>query len=58
MIHERGRAPSRRGGNLESAIFAGGCFWCLEWSFKRVRGVWDAIFGYTGGEVDNPTYEH
>ena len=39
------------------AIFAGGCFWCMEEAFERLSGVIEAISGYTGGWVENPTYE-
>jgi len=38
------------------AVFAGGCFWCTESDFEKVDGVIDAISGYTGGHVKNPTY--
>ncbi|ASA77654.1 peptide-methionine (S)-S-oxide reductase MsrA [Thermococcus sp. 5-4] len=41
----------------EVAVFAGGCFWCLEEAFERLPGVIGAIAGYTGGWVENPTYE-
>ncbi len=41
---------------LETAIFAGGCFWCVESDFEVVPGVVDAISGYTGGHLENPTY--
>lgn len=41
---------------LELATFAGGCFWCTEAVFKRVRGVSEVTSGYTGGNVHNPTY--
>ncbi|MDI3475924.1 MAG: peptide methionine sulfoxide reductase msrA/msrB [Thermococcaceae archaeon] len=41
----------------ETAIFAGGCFWCMEEAFERLPGVIEAISGYTGGWVENPTYE-
>jgi len=41
----------------ETAVFAGGCFWCTESDFEKVPGVIDAISGYTGGHVKNPTYE-
>jgi len=40
-----------------SAVFAGGCFWCTESDFEKVNGVIEAISGYTGGQVDNPTYK-
>ena len=43
--------------NLEQATFAGGCFWCTEAVFERVRGVEDVISGYTGGVQENPTYK-
>jgi len=39
------------------AIFAGGCFWCVESDFDKVEGVVETISGYTGGEVENPTYK-
>lgn len=42
---------------LETATFAGGCFWCTEAVFKRLKGVEEVISGYTGGRVENPTYE-
>lgn len=43
--------------NLETATFAGGCFWCTEAVFKRLKGVEEVISGYSGGRVENPTYE-
>ena len=44
-------------GKTASAVFAGGCFWCTESDFEKVDGVIEAISGYTGGHVANPTYE-
>ncbi len=41
----------------ETAVFAGGCFWCTESDFEKVDGVVEAISGYTGGMAANPTYE-
>lgn len=41
----------------EIATFAGGCFWCTEALFKRLKGVSSALPGYTGGSTQNPTYE-
>jgi peptide methionine sulfoxide reductase msrA/msrB len=43
--------------NIQTATFAGGCFWCLEADFEKIPGVVDAVSGYTGGTVENPTYE-
>jgi len=40
----------------ESAIFAGGCFWCMESDFEKVEGVSDVVSGFTGGTAKNPTY--
>ncbi|HEY9148028.1 MAG TPA: peptide-methionine (S)-S-oxide reductase MsrA [Gammaproteobacteria bacterium] len=40
----------------ETAIFAGGCFWCMEADFEKVDGVSDVISGFTGGTAKNPTY--
>jgi methionine-S-sulfoxide reductase len=39
------------------ATFAGGCFWCMEPPFDELEGVVATISGYTGGQLDNPTYE-
>jgi peptide methionine sulfoxide reductase msrA/msrB len=44
-------------GETEFAVFAGGCFWCTEADFEKVDGVIDAVSGYTGGHVADPTYE-
>lgn len=41
----------------ETAIFAGGCFWCVESDFDHVNGVLETVSGYSGGHVDNPTYK-
>ncbi len=43
--------------NFELATFAGGCFWCTEAIFKRLKGVVSVIPGFTGGTIDNPSYE-
>lgn len=42
---------------MEIATFAGGCFWCTEAIFKRLKGVASVLPGYSGGEVESPTYE-
>ncbi len=41
---------------MQTAYLAGGCFWCLEAVFQRVRGVLGAASGYAGGEKENPSY--
>lgn len=38
------------------AVFAGGCFWCMESDFEKLEGVTDVISGFTGGTLKNPTY--
>jgi peptide methionine sulfoxide reductase msrA/msrB len=43
--------------NLQTATFAGGCFWCVESDFEKVPGVVQAISGYTDGRGAHPTYE-
>ena len=42
---------------MESIVLGGGCFWCVEGALKGLRGVSEAVPGYSGGHVDNPTYE-
>lgn len=41
----------------EQAVFAGGCFWCMEPAFQNTDGVIDVVSGYTGGASEGPTYE-
>jgi peptide methionine sulfoxide reductase msrA/msrB len=50
-------AEKPKGGGTAEAIFAGGCFWCMEPPFEKMDGVVDAISGYTGGHRENPTYK-
>ena len=42
--------------NTDTAIFAGGCFWCVESDFEKLPGVYEVVSGYTGGDMQNPTY--
>jgi peptide-methionine (S)-S-oxide reductase len=42
---------------METAIFGGGCFWCTEAIFQRLKGVESVESGYAGGHTSNPTYE-
>lgn len=44
-------------GKIETATFAGGCFWCTEAIFKRLKGVSSVLPGYSGGDKPNPSYE-
>jgi peptide-methionine (S)-S-oxide reductase len=41
---------------LETATMAGGCFWCTEAVFRRIRGVHEVLSGYSGGNVEEPSY--
>ncbi len=41
----------------EIAVFAGGCFWCLDAVFRELKGVTGVQAGYTGGEIESPTYD-
>ncbi|MEP6344097.1 MAG: peptide-methionine (S)-S-oxide reductase MsrA [Maricaulaceae bacterium] len=43
--------------NVKTAVFAGGCFWCMESDFEKLDGVFEAVSGYTGGRTDNPNYK-
>ena len=60
-----GEAPLQRAGRqadepkekLETATFGSGCFWCTEAVFAELNGVESAVSGYSGGRVENPTYE-
>jgi peptide-methionine (S)-S-oxide reductase len=42
----------------ETAVFAGGCFWCVESDMDHVKGVTSTVSGYAGGTMKNPTYEN
>jgi peptide-methionine (S)-S-oxide reductase len=43
--------------SLQTAYFASGCFWCVEAVFESVKGVQEAVSGYSGGTTKNPTYQ-
>jgi peptide-methionine (S)-S-oxide reductase len=49
-------AQTQPGAQTRTAVFAGGCFWCVEDAFDQVPGVVETISGYTGGTLANPTY--
>ena len=50
-------AEKTEGKTLDKAIFAGGCFWCMQPPFEKLKGVAEVAAGYTGGTGENPTYE-
>ncbi len=54
---ENGPEPVSTNANVETAIFAGGCFWCVESDFDKLDGVLETVSGYTGGATTNPTYK-
>jgi len=43
--------------NIDEAYFAGGCFWCVEEFFEKIKGVTEVTSGYSGGDTTNPTYK-
>ncbi len=51
-------SPVKAFAESEEAIFAGGCFWCLEHDLEKLDGVISAESGYSGGDLTNPTYEN
>jgi peptide methionine sulfoxide reductase msrA/msrB len=55
---EQAQPSKATGQELAVATFAGGCFWCVESGFEHVPGVAEAVSGYTGGHVENPTYNN
>jgi len=54
---EEKRSTKMNPNDLQTATFAGGCFWCVESGFEKLAGVHEVISGYTGGHVKNPSYE-
>ena len=52
--HQVQTAPQ---GPIKMAIFAGGCFWCIESDFEKLDGVIEVVSGYTGGHTKNPSYK-
>ncbi|MEL6914341.1 MAG: peptide-methionine (S)-S-oxide reductase MsrA [Pseudomonadota bacterium] len=54
LIQCTGKAEAR---DIQTVTVAGGCFWCVESDFESVRGVSEAVSGFTGGTVANPTYK-
>jgi peptide-methionine (S)-S-oxide reductase len=57
-VHSATKAPAPAGAaRPDTALFAGGCFWCLETQFESFPGVKSVVSGYTGGHKAKPTYE-
>ena len=52
-----GRGETMAEEKRETAIFGGGCFWCMEPPFEQLQGVVEVMAGYSGGEEENPSYE-
>ena len=57
LIIKVAAAEETKDAKTETAIFAGGCFWCVESDFDKVKGVLKTTSGYTGGKTKDPTYK-
>lgn len=49
--------PAARAADTQTAVFAAGCFWCVEAIYEQLPGVEKVVSGYAGGDRENPTYE-
>jgi peptide methionine sulfoxide reductase msrA/msrB len=56
-LFEGKKREAASAGDSQKAVFAGGCFWCMESPFEKLKGVSSVVSGFTGGTVANPTYE-
>jgi len=52
-----GRLVPGNGATLDTATFAGGCYWCMDAAFEKLDGVKDVISGFSGGHVKDPSYD-
>ena len=57
LLVSTSRAQSPASPATRAAIFAGGCFWCIQPAFDKAKGVIKTVVGYSGGTEPNPTYE-
>jgi len=55
--HARHRTTEGSGETMEKIVLGGGCFWCIEAAINGLRGVFEVTPGYSGGHLENPTYE-
>lgn len=55
--HQNAQSSQSPASVVDTAVFAGGCFWCVESDFEKLPGVIEAVSGYTGGHTQNPTYK-
>ena len=55
IANSQGQNPSPT--ETRTAVFAGGCFWCIQPAFDKAKGVIKTVVGYSGGSEPNPTYE-
>ncbi len=51
------KSTPAEGNGTQTAIFAGGCFWCMEHPFEKIDGVIEVFSGYSGGDTEDPTYK-
>ena len=56
LFFSAGNSPA--GEHVKTAVFAGGCFWCMEADFEKVPGIIEVVSGYTGGTSSNPNYNN
>ena len=57
VTESKDETMNQYGNNVEIATLGGGCFWCMEHPFEILDGVIDVVSGYSGGEIENPSYE-
>ena len=58
IMRNMGKLNEKKDKKIETAILAGGCFWCLEDVFDSLNGIKSVVSGYSGGDEENPSYEN